>query len=156
LGSREDLNVSFARFQNDRIEIGGIDDSFQEGMEHRRSSSSIVVDPSSGQSSGNDGSGRPITTVVPSPYAEEPVLPDTLPSPAVAVLPSAWKKLRRSFVNPLFGDATVGVSTLCITLLCISSRNSITFLRDLAENLQLTLFPSHHQLFLSFALIVVG
>ena len=108
LGSREDLNVSFARFENDRIEIGGIDDSFQEGMEQQQQQRP-PFDPSSGQSS-SGGSGRPITTVVPSPYAEEPVLPDTLPSPADAVLPSAWKKLRRSFVNPLFGDATVGVS----------------------------------------------
>ena len=83
--------MSFARFDNDRIEIGGIDDSSN-------------LDPSSGLRSG--GSGRPMTTAVPSPYAEEPVLPDTLPSPT---LPSAWKKLRRSFVNPLFGDASVGV-----------------------------------------------
>ena len=106
--------MSFARFENDRIEIGGIDDSFQEGMGQQQRP---PFDPSSGQSSGSSSSGssgssgRPITTVVPSPYAEEPVLPDTLPSPVIAaVLPSAWKKLRRSFVNPLFGDATVGVS----------------------------------------------
>ena len=94
-GSREELSVGFARFQNSdsagNVEIA-IDASFEQALARpplEHPSSSLQAE---------------------SPFAEAPSIPDTSSdtchgaSSVKTAAPAAWKKFTRAFTNPLFGD----------------------------------------------------